>query len=302
MFEQLRQRLAGEAHKIRKEPISVDLLRPEEVTELNLSWNSHFNTPSLRQHIIDFPGLAWRVRGHADYVVGDNWRRRNDVGQLTETRTRHYRAELVDGLLSEFTRRGYGAVVVGSDEQSDNYKFYEEAGFEELEHIVYYEKPDMRLAYVHDGPPIEMESYRPTPQALSDLLEVDHASFPWLWWNSQAELQHYVAQEGVVIYLAYQLSQEGFRQPIGYFGFTLYQRWAHLDRLAVVPQIQGQRVGAYQLDYAIKLMAQQGARRITLSTQQNNIQSQRLYEGFGFQRVRSLEYSLIGKWLNGKNQ
>jgi ribosomal protein S18 acetylase RimI-like enzyme len=300
MFEQLRHRLAGEANKGKKESLIIEKIRPEEVTELNLNWNSHFNTPSLRQHLIDFPGISWRVRGHTDYIIGDLWRRRADIGQVTETRTRHYRAELVDSLLAEFIRRGCGAVVIGNDEQSDNSKFYQDAGFIELERIVYYEKPDMRQDYVHTGPPITMMPYQPSPQTLADLLEVDHAAFPWLWWNSQSELEYYFLQEGVVIYLAYSQNEAGILRPVGYFGYTLYQRWAHLDRLAVVPDVQGLRVGAYQLAYALDLMARNGARRVTLSTQLNNTQSQRLYEGFGFQRVKSLEYSLIGKWLNGK--
>ncbi len=300
MFEQLRQRLAGDTAKVKKESVAVERLRPEDVGQLNLNWNSHFNTPTLRQHVLDYPGLTLRLRDQADYVIGDYWRRRDEIGQLTETRSRHYRAELVECLLEEYTRRGCGAVVIGNDEHSDNAKFYQEAGFIELERIVYYEKPDMKLEFPLENSQLVLQPYPNTVPALTDLLQVDHASFPWLWWNSQHELEHYAAQEGVFIYLAYLPSRAGTPQPVGYFGFTLYQRWAHLDRLATIPQLQGRRVGATQLAYAIDLMAQHGARRITLSTQLNNTQSQRLYEGFGFQRVKSLEYSLVGKWLNGR--
>lgn len=296
MFDQLRQRLNAEA-KGKKEVSILDPLRSEDVSGLNLNWNSHFNTAGLRTHLADFPGLALRVRGQSEYIIGDNWRRREDVGQIIETKARLYRAELVEGLMEEYARRGYGAVVIGSDEQSDNARFYVTAGFYEIERIVYYEKPDVVVSYDyrhHLQPPVMMPFQ---PSQVEDLLEVDHAAFPWLWWNSRAELDYYIRQEGVTLYIAYQEQPSGRPRPVGYFGFTLYDRWAHLDRLAVVPGIQGQRVGAYQLAYAVDLMAGRGARRVTLSTQDNNHQSQRLYEGFGFRRVRSLEYSLMGKWL-----
>jgi ribosomal protein S18 acetylase RimI-like enzyme len=296
MFEQLRNRFTAEA-KARKDSPILEPLRPEDVAGLNLNWNSHFNTAGLRTHLAEFPGLSLRVRGEPEFVLGDNWRRRDDIGQIIETRARLYRAELVQGLVEEYARRGYGAVVIGSDEQSDNARFYVTAGFYEVERIVYYEKPDVNPTYDyrrHPHPPLLMP-YQPS--LLKDLIEVDHAAFPWLWWNSQAELEYYVQQEGVTVYLAYQQLSENKFKPLGYFGYTLYDRWAHLDRLAVIPETQGQKIGAYQLAYAVNLMASRGARRVTLSTQETNYQSQKLYEGFGFHRVRSLEYSLIGKWL-----
>lgn len=295
MFDQLRQHFFSEAGK--NKPVRVEPLLPNQVGELNLNWTSHFNTPALREHLEEFPGLSLRVSGHSDYIVGDNWRRRAEIGQVTETRTRYQRTALVDGLLAEFVRRGYRLVILGHDEHTDHSEFYADAGFEELERIVYYEKPDTQLQPLAELPPITMELYRHTPAQIKDLLAADNAAFPWLWWNSRDELDYYQAQEGVNIYVAYRNRLEGGREPVGYFGFTLYDRWAHLDRLAVIPGLQGQRVGAYQLGYAIALMEQKGAKRVTLSTQLNNTRSQALYEGFGFQRVKSLEYNLVGKWL-----
>ncbi|MEI6043276.1 MAG: GNAT family N-acetyltransferase [Chloroflexota bacterium] len=296
MFEQLRQRLYPEA-KTKKEAPIIDHIRPEDVAGLNLSWNSHFNTPAFRQQVIDFPGLCWRVRGLGEYVVGDNWRHREDIGQIIETRAPRYRAELIQELLNEYIRRDYGAVVIGSDERGDNARFYAEAGFHEIERIVYYEKPDVSFTYnyrQHAKNPLIMPFQA---RLLEDLLKVDHEAFPWLWWNGRTELEYYLKQDGVTVYLTYLEEPSGLLSPVGYFGFTLYERWAHLDRLAITHDNQGQRLGAYQLAYAIELMANRGAKRVTLSTQETNYQSQKLYEGFGFRRVNTLEYSLVGKWL-----
>lgn len=291
MFDHFRQRFGNEQKPKRETPELVEL-RPEDVTSLNLGWSSHFNTASLRQHLFDYPGLSLRVRGQEEYVVGDRWRRHDGVGQILESKGRLYRPELVDGLVAEFERRGFGAIVISHDEHSDNFRLYAEAGFEEIERIVYYEKPDVQLNFAYEGTPLQFTPYN--PGLLDDLLTVDHASFPWLWWNSRREVEYYSSQDDVSIFIAY--AENGTR-PVGYFSFTLYERWAHLDRLAVIPEMQGQKVGAYQLGVGINIMAERGARRVTLSTQLNNKQSQRLYEGFGFQRVRSLEYSLIGRWL-----
>ena len=71
MFEQLRNRLAAEASKFRREPLEIEELRPADVTSLNLNWTSHFNTPTLREHLREFPGMSLRVHGHSDYVIVD---------------------------------------------------------------------------------------------------------------------------------------------------------------------------------------------------------------------------------------
>lgn len=294
MFEHIRQHFGGEARPVLEE------LRPEDANKVHLSWSSHFNTASLREHLRELPGLSLRVRGTSDYIIGDNWRRHAAIGQLTEINSRQHRILLVEGLVAEFAKRGYRAVVLSNDEQLSNGQFYEQVGFGELERIIYYEKPDVKVVDTQTKLAITMLPYEHKLPMIEDLLKVDHGAFPWLWWNSQEEFDYYREQEGVTLYIGYALLA-GDIQPIGYFGFTLYDRWTHLDRLAIIPQAQGYKAGAYLLAYALRLMADQGAKRVTLSTQINNYQSQRLYEGFGFERVKSLEYNLIGKLLQNRS-
>lgn len=294
MFEQLRQRLTGEFGKKKESPI-LEPVTPEEVRQLNIGWNSQFNTAGLRQHAADYPGLVRRVRGTGDYIVGSNWRRREDIGEILELQTRYYKAELLQSLLAEYTQRGYKSVVISPNELDEQLNFYHGQGFKEIERVVYYEKPDVSVNYVYRGTPINFRSLQAEPNILDDLLAVDHAAFPWLWWNSAAELRYYQTQEGVTIYVGYLDNQ-----PVGYFGFTIYEKWAHLDRLATIPEMQGKGIGAHLLATSIRLMATAGAKRVTLSTQNNNWQSQRLYEGFGFGRVQALEYNLTGIWLQSQ--
>jgi ribosomal protein S18 acetylase RimI-like enzyme len=289
MFEQLRQRISGN-NQLKREPPVIVPLTPEQVHELHFGWNSHFSAETLRAHLKQFPRFAWRVMNANEYIIGDTWRKREDVGQILETRANYNRAFLVEALAQEYRKLDFGAVVLGSDEQSNYLRFYKENGFVELERIVYYEKPNVQVNFDYSSEEVSLVPF--TASLMPALLKVDHASFPWLWWNDLPELSFYTAQNDVTLYLAYLHGE-----PVGYFGCTLYDEWGHLDRLAVVPGMQGKHIGTFLLAFCIQELAKQGAKRVTLSTQDNNIQSQRLYEGFDFQRVRNLEYSLIGKML-----
>ena len=264
--------------------------------------------------------------GVNEYIICDGWRRRDDVAQIVETRARMHRQALVEAMAMLAAWRGYGALVVGNEEISSHQRFYTGIGFTDLEQVVYYEKPDMTLpappkirlhlpgAQPTENPALHLETRRFDGYRLDErdvsgisnlgrLLTVDNAAFPWLWWNSERELRHYVFQPDVVVYEAFVQAAAGdnaawdWAAAVGYFSFTRYDRWAHLDRLAVHPQWQGRNIGAHLLDYSIRLMAQAGARRVSLSTQSTNHRSQRLYEGYGFRRVRSLEYQIVGRWL-----
>ena len=125
------------------------------------------------------------------------WRRRDDVAQLVETNTRHYRGELINRLVQLLAEQDYAAIVIGADEETDNEKFYAEAGFVEMEHIIYYERPHLKPTSQPIDADIIIEHYTGTTLMLDDLLAVDNTAFPWLWWNSRTELEHYYQQEGV---------------------------------------------------------------------------------------------------------
>ena len=54
--------------------------------------------------------------------------------------------------------------------------------------------------------------------------------------------------------------------------------------------------GAALLAYVLGQMAHQGVTRVTLSTQETNVVSQRLYKGFGFRQTNEV-YNIYGKLL-----
>ena len=84
--------------------------------------------------------------------------------------------------------------------------------------------------------------------------------------------------------------------PVAYAGFTILDQWGHLDRLAVDPAWHGRGYGAAMLAWALGRMAAAGVTRVTLSTQETNEQSQRLYRGFGFRQTAEV-YTIYGRMV-----
>jgi ribosomal protein S18 acetylase RimI-like enzyme len=120
---------------------------------------------------------------------------------------------------------------------------------------------------------------RMQPADLSSVAAVDEAAFEPLWCNSFEALQkaylqaiHATVAETAEGLVGYQLSTEN---PLG----------AHLARLAVRPEAQGQGIGAALVGDLIDTTKQRGKIRITLNTQGDNLSSQRLYERLGFIRT-----------------
>ncbi|MEO8611750.1 MAG: GNAT family N-acetyltransferase [Chloroflexota bacterium] len=118
---------------------------------------------------------------------------------------------------------------------------------------------------------------RPTePYDLETLTRVDQAAFSAPWQLAQDELrQAYRISASCTVALL-----DG--RIVGYQLSTLYFDGAHLARLAVAPQLQGTGIGGALLGDALRRFFRRGVYSMTLNTQASNLQSQRLYRGFGF--------------------
>ncbi len=73
-------------------------------------------------------------------------------------------------------------------------------------------------------------------------------------------------------------------QIVGYQLSTLFRQSAHLARLAVLPDVQGNGVGSALVDHMIRYFMKRGVRSITVNTQYSNERSRRLYERYEFRR------------------
>lgn len=75
---------------------------------------------------------------------------------------------------------------------------------------------------------------------------------------------------------------------VGYTAITRHGDEAHLTRIAVHPEVQGQQIGRLLLADAIEYAYRDGARAVTLNTQVSNTRSQQLYRAYGFRPTRHL--------------
>lgn len=125
---------------------------------------------------------------------------------------------------------------------------------------------------------------RVRPAAAVDLpavLEVDRACFAAQWHKDESIL-------GPALYeVPYFALAELGERVVGYAFATTHLggRLAHLVRIAVLPELQGQQIGVRLLAEVVGFARECGASSLTLNTQAHNAQAQRLYEWFGFRRT-----------------
>jgi ribosomal protein S18 acetylase RimI-like enzyme len=117
------------------------------------------------------------------------------------------------------------------------------------------------------------------PADLPAVVAVDWAAFSPLWRNSFDALQKALAQ---AILSTVMETDKGL---VGYQISTGNPLGAHLARLAVCPEWQGQGLGAAMIGDLIQHTRRRGKSRITLNTQGDNQNSQSLYEKLGFART-----------------
>ena len=147
-------------------------------------------------------------------------------------------------------------------------------GFEEFTVIETYVKKDLDLPEIKQVPdllirPVEKHDFE-------ELAALETAVFEPLWRFSKETLRlaHRDAVSFDVAYLGdrlvgYQISSGGR------FG-------AHLVRLMISPDLQGQGIGTAIFGHAIEEYQRRGYQHITLNTQVDNDASHRLYKKFGF--------------------
>mgnify|MGYP001254092851 CR=1 FL=1 len=114
------------------------------------------------------------------------------------------------------------------------------------------------------------------PEDLPEITRIDNLAFEPLWRLSLTALNHAYEQS------AFATLFEVNGQIIAYQMSTATSFNAHLARLAVLPQSQGQKIG-YTLVYdLLKQLDRLQVRSATVNTQHDNLASQALYQRLGF--------------------
>ena len=244
---------------------------------------------ALRRALEAAPGRSVWSPDTLEYVVVGPWRHRPDIAHLQEIAAVRHANALVAAARERCREAGDAMLLAIELHDGRTADFYGRSGLRPIEDVITYELDARRPRPLPTG---SLTFRMALPEVASDLralLEIDHAAFPWLWQNSEEEFRVYGDASDVQLLL-------GFDGPeaVSYSGATLYADWGHLDRIAVLPDRQGQGEGFETLARTVEAMVALGAVRIGLSTQQDNARSQHLYEGFGFRRSPVYDYRLYG--------
>ncbi len=266
----------------------VRILTPEDVPRLRLDAGHGIGDAAVRRLLAAYPGRSVWIPDTLEYALLAPWRHREEIALVQELDAVADAERLLIAAAERCRDLGAAMLVVVEMAETRRPRFYDRAGLRPLERVVTYE--------LTAAPPIgasrrlEFDRVEPTDRAaMADLLRLDHAAFPWLWRNSAEEFAAYARTAGVRLFLARERGR-----PVAYLGVTSFPGWGHLDRIAVDPDAQGRGLGQEALAYAVAALAQAGAGRVALSTQETNVRSQRLYERFGFRRTPDHDYRLYG--------
>ena len=152
-----------------------------------------------------------------------------------------------------------------------------ESGFKLSQYIVLLEWNDHPAKHVAISPSATIRAMK--LEDLPRVADTDAAAFAPLWQNSLNALSKAYSQA------VYASVAENASGVIGYQLSTGNSIGAHLARLAVRPDAQGQAVGAALVSDLICQMQARGIVRISVNTQADNAVSLALYHKLGFHRT-----------------
>jgi RimJ/RimL family protein N-acetyltransferase len=267
-------------------------LAPDDARGLYLPWSSPFDARSLAEHLRAYPSRSFWLPETGEYIIGEPWRHRAAVTAIVDSTVRDNGQALMVALTDPGAGIGHDLVVMTDFVGTRPAAYYGALGLQLIQEVICYE-----LRTVPVDPPIGVLTFQrmslEEPSELAELIEIDHAAFPWVWWNSPEEFIAYGRVPGVELYIG----RDRTGTPLAYIGITHFRGWGHLDRIGVVPGHQGTGSGLEALRFAVQTLAATGATRIGLSTQADNLRSQRLYHRFGFVRTYQNDYNIFGRWV-----
>jgi ribosomal-protein-alanine N-acetyltransferase len=126
---------------------------------------------------------------------------------------------------------------------------------------------------------------------LDGVLWVEQSSFRTPWTRTMFEDEFKNPD------MAHYLIAQGHDHVVGYMGFWLIQKEAHITNLAVHPAFRRQKIGERLLFAAMRLAHRLGAERATLEVRASNDSAQKLYAKYGFQLV-----AIRKKYYNDNNE
>ena len=120
---------------------------------------------------------------------------------------------------------------------------------------------------------------------LEEVVKIESASFPEPW--SLAMFYH----ELVLPFSHFYVMREDYQEKrkgkmVAYGGFWMVKDEAHITNLAVHPDYRNRGIGTKFLGFLLEKAKNLGAKTATLEVRSSNKAGQRLYEKWGFSKVR----------------
>lgn len=222
----------------------------------------------------------WRVRvtpqGEAAFLA--RWREHLDYCAVMGLWCRQDRvAPLVADLGRVARERGFGRLL-GPLVPEECAPPYLAAGLTVLERVLVLRLERPARARPRADAPTGVTARPATLHDLDGVIAVDAGAFDDFWRYDEASLRRYAAAERLAV-----AEREG--RIIGYTLATVRGGEGTLGRLAVAAGERGRGTGSLLAGEAVAWMAGEGARAVTLSTQEHNIASRRMYRALGFREL-----------------
>lgn len=273
------------------ESSGVQTLTPADIPRLAIRNHPRLDEGDAEALVIQSPGLSKWHPDSGEFALVTPWRHRQDLPTIQILWSFRHEDALVAAVNESAEAAGKAGVVLLETYESRRPAFYARNGFEHLETIVTYmlsqPRPFLERMSRRTQEFFHLDGRR--PDLAKAVLELDHAAFPWLWWNSPEEFSKYLIMPNVEIWAG---MVDG--EITSYVGFTHFSGWSHLDRIAVRPDVQQQGYGREALHFSVEQMVQRGATRVGLSTQGKNTRSRRMYESVGFRETPGHHYGVYG--------
>lgn len=270
-------------------------LRPEDLDRLRLPGNGAVDVASIERTLAIYPGRSLWIPATREFIIVGPWRHREEIASAQSISAVRHPELILARAIETAKHLGAEAFVIMEWSESRPDPFYRRVGLDHIETVIAYEFSSLRhrpLDQIGSSVEVRMRRADFTGDGadLEQVMRIDRAAFPWLWWNSEAEFRSYWFSPGVEIWIA-----DVDDSPAGYIGLTSYPGWGHLDRIAVVPERQSKGIGTAMIRHAMAELRRLGAQRIGLSTQEENTGSRRLYERIGFRRMPEQDYRMFGR-------
>ncbi len=273
------------------DPNQVIPLTQGDIRQLYLANHPRIAADAIARALYEMPGISQWHPASGEFLLASPWRHRADIPMIRDLTAFVHEDELVQAMVQAARARGMRGIIASESYEKRRPEFYLRNGMRRLETVI---------AFVHhrvqDYLDVNRESAQQFIQVTMDdlslieqIIALDHAAFGPIWGNSHAEFAWWMSIPSVEVWVG-MIDDE----VTSYYGTTYYQKFGHLDRIAVHPDYQGKGLGADTLMAAMQRMADLRRKNAALCTQADNVASQALYRRAGFERYPNDDYDMYG--------